>query len=198
MKRLFGRSVAFVVGVVCALVLVLGGVLFAEPAYAEPPESVTVNLAAPVANGHNDTYNVNPADYVSVPTGQGYTIQSVHNRWLKADGTPTGDGSIEYSFMFSAGTRYAVRVTLAPVGDAYFTEDTKVDKNDGVNLVSKTLNDDGTLTVVVNVVCQDVPKTYIDTVPMTITIPTAGTTVSVASNKESGIVIEILQTIVYF
>lgn len=176
----------------CAFALVLGGVLFAKPAYADPLESVTVYLDAPVANGKNDTWNVSPAGYVSIPNDASYTIASVHKRWLNADGTPTGGSSssgwIEFSHMFSAKTRYAVRVTLAPSGDASFSESTAVATNDGVELVSKTLNDDGTLTVVVNVVCTDVPKTYIDMVPMTITIPTAGTTVSVASNKESGIV----------
>lgn len=196
MKRLFGRSIAPLVGVLCALVLVLGGLLFAKPAYAEPLESVTVWLDAPLANGKNDTWKPAPTGYVSIPSDASYTIASVHNRWLNADGTPTGGyvqsgGQMvwqEYSFMFSARTRYAVRVTLAPSGDASFSEDTAVDTNDGVELVSKTLNDDGTLTVVINVACTDVPKTYINTVPITVTIPAAGMTVAEASDESSGIV----------
>ena len=157
-------------------------------ATATPLESVSIHLDPPVADGHSDTWNRNPADYVSIPDGVSYTISSVHNRWLEADGTPTGSGSSEYSYMFSAGTRYAVRLTLAPKDGFEFTEGTAVTLNDGVNLVSKTLNADGTLTVVINIACIDVPKTYIDSIPLTIVAPTAGMTVQAASNDTSGIV----------
>ncbi len=90
-----------------------------------------VEVTAPVVG------NAPSTEFTTTDNVGGYTVESV--KWFD------GETKLTASDTFAGGKQYTVKVTLKPDTGLQFIDDTKVTING--NAVSKTLNEDGTLTV---------------------------------------------------